>query len=409
MIDPDRIALRTARVSSTLVLSIVLSVIAPGLATAAVFLPLGLGGGTYQRSVAKSVSASGAVVVGIYDDSPQLSRRAFVWTPGTGVVELFGPGDPADETRAFAVSNDGLSIVGDYYNATVNGLPLLWELIGGISVTTLDYDTGGTHLHTVPVALSADASVLAGPHLTSYTTTPRLSYPSRWIGGVITPLPDEMVAPPVGPPSLLTPQNVAGVSDDGVYVTGDGTTEDNLGWVWRWSEAGGYELLPHLALGAFWVNATAISAAGDAVVGNARVGSEYVAYLWREGSGAQLLGLLDPGDDWSEAASTTEHGDVVVGTSGTDLGFEGFIWDDMNGMRDLRTVFLQAGMPVGDWTDLWPTDISPDGSTIVGRGLNADGDIEAWVAYVPEPGLAHALVPGVLLLGALRRRRYAGR
>lgn len=392
--------------ASLVVLAFVVAL--PGAATAGIFLPLGLGGGAYQRSAAYSVDGSGAVVVGIYDDYVLLSRRAFVWTPGSGVVELFGPADPGQETRAFAVSSDGQTIVGDAYGGGVPQSPVRWLRGTPIVAEALPVDTGGMHSASTGLSVSANGHVVAGSHFTQFPMVTRLSYPARWENGAIWLLPSALVAPPIGAPSILEPLNMGGVSDDGLLFAGDGQTEENLSWPFRWSVAGGYELLPYVGLGAGWVYVQGISTAGDAVVGNARVGNEYVAYLWRETQGAQLLGLLDPADDWSEAHSTTAHGEIVVGSSGTDLAPHGFIWDDVNGMRDLKTVLLAEGLPVGSWSALWPRDISPDGTTLVGSGYNPDGDIEGWIAYVPEPRFAHALVPGLAMLRMLGRRR-AGR
>ena len=56
------------------------------------------------------------------------------------------------------------------------------------------------------------------------------------------------------------------------------------------------------------------------------------------------------------------------------------------------------------WTLDWAMDVSDNGLTIVGVGINPLGDTEAWVATIPEPATLLLFGLGGL---ALRRKRRA--
>jgi len=107
-----------------------------------------------------------------------------------------------------------------------------------------------------------------------------------------------------------------------------------------------------------------------------------------------------PGEG-SVAAAVSGDGSVVVGyASGRP-----FIWDATNGMRDLSQVLTSLGVDLTGWTLTSPTDISADGSTIVGSGTNPSGQQEAWLAFIPEPSTAWLVALGI---GGLAARRGRG-
>ena len=61
-----------------------------------------------------------------------------------------------------------------------------------------------------------------------------------------------------------------------------------------------------------------------------------------------------------------------------------------------------------DGSDLISAEgISADGLTIVGFGTNPSGDIEAWIAVIPEPSTALLLASGLAALAVGRRHMVA--
>jgi hypothetical protein len=101
-------------------------------------------------------------------------------------------------------------------------------------------------------------------------------------------------------------------------------------------------------------------------------------------------------------------GSVIVGGSG-----EAFIWDPLNGMRSLKAVLeSDYGLDLTGWILQYAEDVSADGHTVVGWGLNPDGQSEGWVAQldapVAEPGASLLAAAGLLALasrGAVEARR----
>ena len=74
----------------------------------------------------------------------------------------------------------------------------------------------------------------------------------------------------------------------------------------------------------------------------------------------------------------TADGNIIVGADPI-IHSGGFIWDASGGTRDLRQVFVDAGIPMNGWTSIGAVGISSDGRRIAGTGVHDDKD-EAWLA-----------------------------
>jgi hypothetical protein len=79
--------------------------------------------------------------------------------------------------------------------------------------------------------------------------------------------------------------------------------------------------------------------------------------------------------------------------------------DAIHGMRRLQDVLTANGAELTGWILGDALGISADGRTIVGVGTNPDGELEAWLAIIREPGTAILLAAG--LAGLATRRRAA--
>lgn len=140
--------------------------------------------------------------------------------------------------------------------------------------------------------------------------------------------------------------------------------------------------------GARFVLSTAVGVSGDGrvVVGQSRSGIGRQAFRWDVDSAIEGLGFL-PNDTFSSASSASEDGSTIVGTSGLLTGERSaaFIWTEEDGMQDLNVFLAAEGVDLTGWTLLQANDISADGLTIVGTGLNPLNQLEGFFVVIPEP------------------------
>jgi hypothetical protein len=65
------------------------------------------------------------------------------------------------------------------------------------------------------------------------------------------------------------------------------------------------------------------------------------------------------------------------------------IWDEINGTRDIQEILSNNGYNTTNWTAFMPSDISEDGTKIVGWGVDGDGASQIFkIESVPECTLA---------------------
>lgn len=168
-------------------------------------------------------------------------------------------------------------------------------------------------------------------------------------------------------PLGVPPTTVAGlggaVSADGGALSGhseavDPVYGDRLTQAFRWTEAGGMQLLGFLPGG----NASGVasmSADGATVVGTSNVepyGPRLAPFRWTAAGGMQSLGFLAGGSQ-ADVVAVSADGSSVVGFGNTPQGYPSFRWTAAEGMQALHAA---QGM------ESRPTGVSADGKTVVG-------------------------------------------
>lgn len=352
------------------------------------FVSLGLWNWSDPDSRARDVSADGSTVVGNSFDYDTFYQSAFVWTRSAGRTEIGDlPGSDFDSI-ANAVSADGTTVVGAGTVSDSTGYPTyeayVWTPDTGM-VGLGDLPGGG--FTSIATGVSADGSTIVGSGESA----------SGWEAFVWTSDSGMMGLGDLAGGSFRS--SASGVSADGSIVVG--TSTGTLGdEAFLWTADDGMIGLGGLG-GAS--GASAISADGSTVVGTAVSTSGIEAFVWTSGSGMVGLGDLVGGQFRSEAADVSADGEVIVGWSSSGEGLEAFVWDPVNGMRELDDLLVSLGLDLGGWQLTAATGVSDDGRTIVGYGLNPNGQTEAWVAFLPEPKVDLLLMlalTGLVTLGA---------
>jgi len=365
--------------------------IAPAAAAAdAWFTGIGdLPGGAFA-SRAFGISADGNVVVGSSVSS--LGTQAIRWDVEAGIVAL-GPA----RSLANDVSKDGTIAVGSAGQGAV-----VWE---GLTTAVILERTHGAR------GVSLDGTVFVGD-----TPTPDGTFAFRYsesTGLVLLPTLDSFV------------RNTGwDISGDGSTVVGEvqgtvvGEDLQITDVAVRWTDTG--EII---VLGAKPPSdARAVNEDGSVIVGSQGDGgiNAFEAYRWTEESGVVGLGHLEGGFR-SEALAVSEDGTRVVGVERVPVGNIGdseaiaFVWEPASGMRALKEVLESAhGLDLEGWELRRATGISADGETIAGTGTNPRGEVEGWVAVLPVPEPATAVMDLAALMvlawiAARARRRAAHR
>lgn len=332
-----------------------------------------LAGGEF-RSVAYGVSADGSVVVGIANHGTGIGPIAFRWTAGEGMRSL-GTIPGGSSSAALGVSGDGAVVVGSGTYGGFGGAAHAFRWTASEGMVDLGSLPGGSVSASRAQDASEDGAVIVGDSLRAGG-----SEAFRWTA--------ESGMTGLGAlPGAISPVSEAhGVSADGWVVVGSSHGSDGFLHAFRWSStAGMVGLVPHPGDS---TSAAAVTPDGSGIVGDSNDHTTGItqAFRWIEATGYQLLGLL-PGTNATHAHSISADGQVVVGDSQDGQGHGwAFIWTPTAGIRDLKVV-LEAdfGLNLTGWLIQDARDISDDGATIVGFGLNPCGLGEGWVARLAGP------------------------
>jgi probable HAF family extracellular repeat protein len=324
-----------------------------------------LPGGEYG-SWAWDVSNDGSIVVG-ESLVPSGPLEAFRWTEETGMVGLGSlPGSgSAPFSQAYGVSADGLAVVGRSLGNFTDAEAFQWTLSDGIIGLGAPPNTW-----TYAQAASGDGAAVVG-RIDSLDASGVISEAFRWTEAT------GMVGLGDLPGGAFS-SYALGVSGDGSVVVGAGRVDSESGCsgyeAFRWTSQTGM-----VALGAppgdTCSQANDVSHDGTTIVGS----SNGQAFRWTAGSGMVGLGPL------THAWGVSGNGTVVVGRRLDDNGSEPMVWDTARGARTLRGLLVdEYGLDLSGWTLIKATEVSGDGRTIVGQGINPNGDWEAWRAVLPS-------------------------
>ena len=349
-----------------------------------------LPGGT-SNTRALRVSDDGLTVVGY--SSSTLDIEAFRWTAGSGIVGLGTLG--AAGSSANGASADGSVVVGGS-NTPSGSNAFRWTAATGM-LNLGNFPGSDPRISSAATAVSADGSVVVGTGraVSGFTL---YSNAFRWTAA------SGLVALGDLPGGALD-SNAVDVSADGSVIVGNGSGANAsfaTGEAFRWTAGSGMVSLGDLAGGAYVSQVHGVSADGSTVVGEGTTASGHEAFRWTAATGMVGLGDLPGGVFESYAWDVSADGSTVVGTA--NGASEAFRWTSARGMEPLWDVLVAAGIdPAADgWTQLtWATGVSADGNTFIGVGAR-NGNLEAFVATIPEPG-ALGLIS--LALPALLRRR----
>lgn len=122
----------------------------------------------------------------------------------------------------------------------------------------------------------------------------------------------------------------------------------------------------------FESKAMSVSADGTTIAGFMRDKNSQKAFIWNKENGMQDIGDLGGGDDFSLARDISADGTTVVG-KGVNINNHGeaFVWDRENGMR-------RIGDLKGGSFNSYAEGVSKDGSIVVGRGSSGTGRAFIW-------------------------------
>lgn len=333
-----------------------------------------LAGGAFESS-AHGVSADGRTVVG--QSTSAAGKLAVYWRDGV-LVSLGDLAGGAVDSVAVGANQDGSILVGRGKDGLADRA-LRWDG-PTYGLTQLPLPAGHTAAGNA-TGISMDGKTVCGwatnSQLTNYSSVTGF----RIDDGALTALPYMVPSQP-------------GTSDSGVY---NGPSADGSVLVGR-IRTGGIQYR-----GCYWVGSTlqvppSLDAVnnysqifGASADGNVRVGHSQsnlvTANLTGEpcrwvGDVPQGLGGLAGGNFSGAATSTNNDGSVVVGYSNVGAGgVRAFLWTPAAGMRDLATVLTSDyGLNLAGWTLEGASMVTPDGSVIVGIGINPNGSKEGWIA-----------------------------
>jgi probable HAF family extracellular repeat protein len=367
------------------------------------FVPLGFLPHTtsFRLSSASGISADGSTVIGISIAGDQGYTDGFRWTRAGGMVG-HGMAKTGLDNFSAGASADGTYVTGDRSSPTGTQTTAFRHTRAG-GATFFGSLPGLSTSSTIALDISGDGSKVVGQASGDSGNGVWRHEAYLWNNGTMTPL------------GYLPGGGGAGSSSAAGAISLDGTTIAGSSDSTQGPQAfrkvlnGGLGALGDLDGGTFSSFANGLSSDGNVVIGQGTSALGKEAFRW---SGGTMTGLGDlPGGPYeSEPRGVSGDGSIVVGYSATGGTVNQpinspFIWDAEHGMRNLQTVLTEMGLDLTGWSLRGAGGISADGTMIVGGGINPQGENEAFLVVIPEPG-ALALLALAAAGGLARRRRH---
>jgi len=361
------------------------------------FTPLPFFSGPQPYGTAFGVSGDGSTAVG-WASSSTTPAEAVRWTGGG--IESLNALMADSGSRATAANADGSVVVGQMPRGpgVSQWQAFRWQNGTAVGLGTLN---PASNALSIANGVSGDGSVVVGGTSALENGTP-VDNAFRWTAaGGMVPLGDL----PGGQASSVA----NGVSRDGNVIVGSSIINGQVDHAFRWTSASGMVDLGTLP-GQQGSVAQATNADGSVVVGSSWVpsntGGTPTPFRWENGV-MQDLGTLDRFENGNRrgiAYDVSADGNTIVGVGPGLPGGSAMIWTAEKGMRTLYTVLnWDLKIDMTGWSLSAAQGVSDDGLTVVGYGVNPQGQIQAFLAVVPEPSsLALCAAAGLL---ALRRRR----
>ncbi len=294
-------------------------------------------GNIYRTGLATGVSGNGSVIVGDIGllGTGFFGVGAFRWASGVAA-----PIPQLANGYANSVSTDGAIIAGDV------GVPGGWSpyMLTGATLEIIPLPTGDYSNQGLPgsipfigTTMSANGAVVAGNQGGEFGGTNLGTW--QWKNG-------SLIQSPGGT------GDATAVSPDGSVVVGSTGTNGSGGLTQAFEWTNG--VVTPLTWPAGYVTGSATAASTD---------------------GATIVGLMSP------------PGNGGGGGGGGGQPSAAFIWNQASGVQDLEQVLISdgAGSSLAGWTLTAATAITPDGNTIVGNGIDPQGQQEGWIVSLSSP------------------------
>lgn len=170
-----------------------------------------------------------------------------------------------------------------------------------------------------------------------------------------------------------------GVSGDGSIVVGSCSGESGT-YAFRWTDESGMVSLGDLPGGDPLSTATAISADGSTIVGFASPSGGLTGVLFQEnGTDPTSVGDFTGGGTYSRLTDVCADGNIAIGLGSDDDHYQAAVWDPEHGLRKIKDLLAESGMPLEGWAIYEATAISDDGDTIVGNARDPSSRFQPWM------------------------------